>query len=119
MKNRPPLPIVAVAIAYFFYLVWQMVTEFMPVTAGRFAVSVALFFFVFRGSRAAGNTLAFLCAVSAVMLLVSTVASIKENVKEAIALTVFAVSLLAFAAYVFFSPKVRAFQRNAVVLQKS
>lgn len=119
MKNRPPLPIVVVAVAYFIYLVWQMVTDFIPVTAGRFVISAILFFFVFRGSRVAGNILAFLCAVSAVMLLVAAVASIKGNVNSAIVITVFACSLLAFAAYVFVNPTVRAFQRSASVLKKS
>ena len=118
MKNRPPLPIVAVALAYFLYLIWQMVTDFMPVTAGRFAVSAVLFFFVFKGSRIAGNILACLCVVSAALFLVGAVASLKENVKGAIVLTVFAAPLLAFAAYVFFSPRVREFQRNAAALKK-
>ena len=119
MKNRPPLLIVAAAGVYLLYLVWQMATDFLPVTAGRFLISVVLFFFVFRGSRVAGNILAFLSAASAALLLVAALASFKEDVKDAITLTVFAAPLLAFAAYVFFSPKVRAFQRGATALRKA
>ncbi|WP_426180408.1 hypothetical protein [Pseudomonas sp. TWRC1-2] len=119
MKNRPPLPIVAVAGAYFFYLAWQLVTDFMPATAGRFAVAAVLFFFVFRGSRVASNILAALCALSAVLFLVTAVASMKENIKSAVVLTVIAAPLLAFAAYLFLNSKVRAFQRNAATLKKS
>ncbi|WP_428556063.1 hypothetical protein [Pseudomonas edaphica] len=119
MKNRPPLPIIAVAVAYLLYLIWQLVTDFVPVIAGRFGVSVILFYFIFRGSRVAGYILALLCVVSAMPLLVGAIASINGNLKGAITLTVFASPLLALAAYVLFSPKVRAFQRNAAALKKS
>ncbi|WP_454846095.1 hypothetical protein [Pseudomonas farris] len=113
MKKRPPLLIVAVAGAYFLYLAWRLVTDFMPVTAGRFVISIVLFFFVFRGSRAAGNILAFLSALTALLLLVAAVSSFSANVKGAVVFTAFAGLLLAFAAYVFLSPKVLAFQRSA------
>lgn len=119
MKNRPPLLIVAAAGVYLLYLVWQMVTDFMPVTGGRFLISVVLFFFVFRGSRVAGNILAFLSAASAAVLLVAAVAIFKDDAENAIGFTVFASLLLAFAAYVFFSPKVRVFQSSATALRKS
>ncbi|AVD82662.1 hypothetical protein C4Q28_11120 [Pseudomonas sp. SWI6] len=119
MKNRPPLLIVAAAGVYLLYLIWQMITDFMPVTAGRFLIAVVLFFFVFRGSRVAGNILAFLSAASGAVLLVAGAASAKENATNAIALTVFVAPLLVFAAYLVFSPKVRAFQRSATALRQS
>lgn len=113
MKNRAPLPLILVAVAYLSYLAWQLIVDFTPTVAGRAALSGVLFFFVLRGSRIAGNLLAFFCALSALMLLMAAVSSFTTNTKGAVMFTLIAGLLLAFVSYVFFSPAVRAFQEKA------
>jgi len=110
MKIKPPLLLVVAAVVYLAYLAWMLVADFTPVVAGRFAISVLLFFFVFRGSRVAGNILAILCALSALVLLVAAVATFSTATLGAVLFTIIAGLLAAFAAYLFFSPAVRAFQ---------
>lgn len=113
MKIRAPLPLVLVAVAYLSYLAWQLIVDFTPTVAGRAALTGVLFFFVFRGSRVAGNLLAIFCALSALMLLMAAVPAFTTNTKGAVVFTLIAGLLLAFASYVFFSPAVRAFQAKA------
>lgn len=110
MKSKPPLLLVIVAILYLAYLAWMLVVDFTPVVAGRLVISALLFFFVFRGSRVAGNILAILCALSALVLLVAAVATFSTGALGAVLFTVIAGLLAAFAAYLFFSPAVRVFQ---------
>lgn len=110
MKQRPPILLIAVAVAYLGYLLTMLIVDFTPVIAGRFALSALLFLFVLRGSRVAGNIAAFLCALSALVLLVAAVATFSTNAIGAVMFTVIAGLLLLFAAYLFFSPVVRAFQ---------
>jgi hypothetical protein len=114
MKRRPPLLLILAAFAYLAYLAWQLINDFTPVVAGRLALSLVLFFFVFRGSRVAGNILAILCTISAVILLVAAVATFTANTLGAILFTMIASLLAAFAAYLFFSPAIRAFQGKAL-----
>jgi hypothetical protein len=114
MKSRPPVLLIVAAVAYLAYLAWQLVVDFTPVVAGRFALSAVLFFFVFRGSRSAGNILAVLCAISALVLLVAAVATFTSNAVGAVLFTVIAGLLLAFSAYLFFSPAMRTFQGKAL-----
>lgn len=108
--KRPPLPIVLVAVPYLAYLAWTTATDFSATDAGRLVFSVVLFFFVLRGSRTAGNILAVLCAVSSVLLLVAAVAALSTDPLWATVFCIVAVLLLAFAAYLIFSPIVRVFQ---------
>ena len=114
MKSKPPILLVIAAVAYLGYLAWQLLIDFTPVVAGRLALSAILFLFVFRGSRIAGNILAVLCAISALVLLVAAIATFTVNVVGAVLFTVIAGLLLAFSAYLFFSPAVRAFQGKAL-----
>lgn len=108
--KKPPIALVISAVAYLGYLGVQLALDFTPVIAGRLAVSVILFFFVLRGSRIAGNILAVLCGLSALVLLVAAIATFSANAMEAIAFTVIAGLLALFAGYLFFSPAVRSFQ---------
>ena len=113
MTIKPPLPLVVAAILYLACLAWMLMVDLSPVVAGRLAISAILFFFVFRGSRVAGNILAILCALSALVLLVAAVATFSTGTLGAVLFTVMAGLLMAFAAYLFFSPAVRAFQDKA------
>mgnify|MGYP003576112129 CR=1 FL=1 len=108
--KKPPVALVVAAIAYLGYLVVLLLLDFTPVVAGRLAVSSVLFFFVLRGSRLAGNILAVLCGLSALVLLVAAIATISTNVSSGIVFTVVAGFLLLFAGYMIRSPSVRAFQ---------
>jgi len=111
--KRPPLLLALFAIAYLAFVVWQIVADFQPVVLGRLAVTLFLFYFVFRGSRIAGNILAVLCAITALVLLVAAMATFNANALGAVLLTITAGLLLAFTAYLFFSPAVRKFQGKA------
>ncbi len=113
MKSKPPLPLVIIAIVYLAYLAGLLATGFTAVVAGRFALSTLLFFFLFRGSRTAGNILAVLSAMSAIVLLVAAVATFPTAALGAVLFTIIAGLLSAFAAYLVFSPAVRAFQDKA------
>lgn len=108
--KKPPLLLALFAITYLAFITWQIVADFQPVLLGRLAVTLVLFFFVFRGSRVAGNILAVLCAITALVLLVAAIATFTANAPNAMSLTIIAGLLLAFAAYLFFSPAVREFQ---------
>ncbi|MGQ4584759.1 hypothetical protein [Lysobacter sp. F60174L2] len=112
--NKPPVALVAPAVAYLGYLAVMLVLDFTPVVAGRLAISAILFFFVLRGSRIAGNILAVLCGLSALVLLVAAVATFPENPMGAITFTLIAGLLAVFAGYLFFSPAVRVFQGKAL-----
>jgi hypothetical protein len=113
--KKPPVLLAVFAIAYLAFLVWQIAADYKPVLLGRLAVTLVLFFFVFRGSRIAGNILAVLCCISALVLLVAAIATFNANATSAILLTVTAGLLLAFAAYLFFSGSVRKFQGKALL----
>ena len=113
MKSRPPLLLAIAAAAYLAYLVFLLATDFKPVVAGRFVFSAVLLFFVLRGSRIAGNIMAILCAISALILLVAAVATFQTNAQGAVIFTVIAGLLLAFSAYLFFGPSIRTFQGKA------
>lgn len=112
--KRPPLALIVAAVAYLGYLAALLVLDFTPVVAGRLAVSTVLFFFVLRGSRIAGNILAVLCGLSALVLLVAAVATFSANATGAIMFSIIAGLLALFAAYLFFSPTVRVFQTEAL-----
>src|SRR4051794_15457483 len=75
MKHKPPVLLVFAVASYVAYLVWMLLVDFKPVVAGRLIASAVLFIFVFRGSRVAGNLLAILCGLSALLLLVTAVAT--------------------------------------------
>ena len=111
--KRPPLLLAVFAIAYLAFIAWQIAADFQPVILGRLAVTLVLFFFVFRGNRVAGNILAVLCSITALVLLVAAIATFTANALGALLLTVIAGLLLAFAAHLFFSPAVREFQGKA------
>ena len=113
LMKKTPMAIVIAAVAYLGYLAVQLALDFTPVIAGRLAISVILFFFVLRGSRIAGNILAVLCGLSALVLSAAAIARYSANAAEAITFTVIAGLLAAFAGYLFFSPAVRTFQGKA------
>lgn len=108
MKSRPPLLLAIAVLAYLAYLGWMLVVDFTPVIAGRFALSALLVFFVLRGSRIAGNILAILCALSALVLLVAAVATFTAGPIAAVAFTLIAGLLAAFSIYLFPSHGVRS-----------
>jgi len=112
--KRPPLLLALFAIAYLAFLVWQIAADYQPVILGRLAITLVLFFFVFRGSRVAGNILAILFSITALVLLVAAIATFNANALSAILPTITSGLLLAFAAYLFFSPAVRRFQGKAL-----
>ena len=117
MKGRPPVLIVVVAILYMAYLIWNLITDFSVTVACRFVLSGILFFFVLRGSRIAGNTLAVLCAISAAMAIIFAIAVIAKNLYGAILACGIAIPLLAFAWYLFSNPDVRRFQGKSVEVE--
>ena len=110
MKRKPPILLIIVAVAYLAYLAWMLSVNFTPIIAGRFAISAILFVFVFRGSRLAGNILGILFGLSALVLLVAAIATFNKSAIGAALFTLIAGLLGAFAAYLFFSPAIRAFQ---------
>lgn len=112
--KRPPALLALFAIAYLAFIVWQIYAAYQPVLLGRLAVTLFLFFFVFRGSRVAGNILAALCVISALVILVAAIATFNANAIGAVLLAIVAGLLLAFSAYMFFSPAVRKFQCKVV-----
>jgi len=112
--KRPPLLLALFAIAYLAFIAWQIYAAYQPVILGRLGVTLVLFFFVFRGSRAAGNILAILCSITALVLLVAAIATFNANTISAVLLSITAGFLLAFSAYLFFSPAVRTFQGKAL-----
>ena len=116
MKPKPPLPLVVISSAYLLYLAWMTATQFSPVVAGRLAISAILIFLVLRGSRAAGNILAVLCAISGVVLVIAAVATISSNPTAAVIFVVMAAFTFAFASYLYFSTAVRAFQTKPTPL---
>lgn len=111
--KKPPLLLAIFAVAYLAFLAWQIAADFQPIVLGRLVVALILFFFVFRGSRVAGNILAVLCAISALIALVAAIATFSANALSGALLTITAGLLLMFAAYLFFSSAVRAFQGKA------
>jgi hypothetical protein len=117
--KKPPLALIIAAVAYLGYLAVLLALDFTPIVAGRLAVSAILFFFVLRGSRIAGNILAVLCGLSALVLLVAAVATFSTNAMSSVAFTVIAGLLAAFAGYLFFSPAVRVFQSKALPVSSS
>ena len=112
--NRPPWVLIIATVGYVGYLVVLLVLDFTPVVAGRLGISLVLFFFVLRGSRIAGNILAVLCGLSALVLLVAAGATFSANAAGAIMFTIIAGLLGLFAGYLFFSPAIRAFQAKAL-----
>lgn len=108
MERRPPLILIAVAVAYVGYLGWQLLITFSPIVATRLGLSVVLFYFVLRGHRQAGNLLGLLCAISAIILIAGAYSA--SNANAAIVFTTLAALLSAFSAYLFFSRRVRTFQ---------
>ena len=114
MKVKPPVLLILVVVAYLAYLAFLLITGFTPIVAGRFALSVLLFFFVLRGSRTAGNVLALLSTISAIVLLIAALATFSTNYLAAVVFAIIAALLLAFSAYLFFSPSVRAFQGRTI-----
>jgi hypothetical protein len=113
MFKNPPLPLIVAAVVYLGYEAWSLAVTPTGVAAGRLAISAVLFFFVLRGSRIAARVLAVLTGLSALILLVAAVATFTSNPSGAIAFTVIAGLLVLFAAYVWVSSKVRAFQERA------
>ncbi|MFC4728956.1 hypothetical protein [Coralloluteibacterium thermophilus] len=110
LEDKPPLILVVAAVAYMAYLAWLLMVNFAPVVLGRFALSGLLFFFVLRGSRVAGNILAVLCGLSALIILADIIAVFPVSPGAAAQFGIIAGLLAAFSAYLFFSPGVRAFQ---------
>lgn len=98
-------------IAHLAFLLWELAAYYQPATLARLALDLVLFFLVFRGSRIAGNILAVLFAINAMVLVVVAVTVFSASAAEAIPLAVNALLLLVFSAYLFFSPAVRRFQR--------
>lgn len=117
--KRPPFLLALFAFAYLAFITWQICAAFEPVLLGRLAVTLVLFFFVFRGSRVAGNILAILCAITALLLLVAAITTFNANTISASLLTIIAALLLAFSAYLFFSSSVRKFQGKALPITSS
>lgn len=112
--KKPPLLLTVFAIAYLAFIAWQIAADYRPVLLGRLAVTLVLFFFVFRGSRVAGNILAILCAITALVLFVAAIATFSTNTSSAVLLTITAGLLIAFSAYLFFSPAIRKFQSKVL-----
>lgn len=111
--KRPPLLLALFAITYLAFIIWQIYSAYQPALWGRLGLTLVLFLFVFRGSRVAGNILAILCAITALVLLVAAIAAFNANTISAVLLIVTAGLLLVFSAYLFFSPAVRTFQGKA------
>ena len=114
LMKKPPIALIIVAVVYLGYLAVLLALDFNLVVAGRLVISAVLFYFVLRGSRLAGNILAALCALSALVLLVAAVATFSANTMAALIFTLIAGVLGLFAAYLFYSPSVRAFQVRAL-----
>lgn len=115
MTKRPPLPLIITAVAYLGFEVWTLYTEHTVTVATRLALSLILFYFVLRGSRAAGLVLAVLCIATALVCVWGITVAPQL-------LGLFAVSgilALCLAAYLFFSPTVRAFQQREPPVQSS
>ncbi len=106
----PPIPLISVPAAYLIHLAAKLVIDFDPTVAGRLALSTILVIFVLKGSRIAGGIMGVLCALSALVLLVAAIATFAVNAQAAVIFTLLAGLIGAFAAYLFFSPSVRAFQ---------
>ena len=113
MKIKPPFPVIGVTVAYLASELWELATEPSFTVAIRLSLSVLLFYFVLRGSRVAGNILAVLCLLSVPICIYAAVAFWRYLPKEASLFALASVFLLAFAAYMFFSPAVRRFQLQA------
>jgi len=111
--KKPPVTLVVATVLYFGYLAITLAIDLSGVVLGRFVVAAVLFYFVFRGSRVAGNILAFLSAVSAVVLLVATVAALTFNPYSAVILIAMAFPLGLFAWFLAFSQSMREFQAPA------
>lgn len=111
-ENRPPLPLMLVAVGYLVYLAWKLVVDFSPEVLVRFGLSVILFFFVFQGSRLAGNILAMLCTISAILSLVVAFTIFTTNTHKAVIFSIIATLLLAFSVYLVFNPAIRMFQKK-------
>jgi len=114
-ENRPPLPLMLVAAGYLVYLAWKLVVDFTPDVLVRFGLSVILFFFIFQGSRVAGNILAMLCTISAIMSLVVAFTIFTTNIHKAAMFSIISTLLLAFSAYMIFNPAIRKSQKNVKV----
>lgn len=112
--KKPPLPLSLYLISYLAFLAWQLYAAYRPILLGRLVVTLVLFFFVARGSRVAGNILAILFFMGALMLLVNAIAIFNVNAINALWATIAAGLFLMFSAYLFFSPAVRAFQRKEI-----
>ena len=112
--KKPPLALLVSAAADLGYLAILPALDFTPAVAGCLAISALLLFFVLRGSRIAGNILAVLCGLGALVLLVAAVATFPANPMGAILFTVIAGLLAVFAGYLFFSKSIRVFQGKAL-----
>ena len=112
MKVRPPLLLAVPLIISLAYEVWWLVTQPSGVIAGHFALNALLTFFVLRGSRAAGIIWAILSFLSGLLFVFVAVKVAPAGPNNPLWYWALAVLLFANAAYVVFSPSVRAFQRG-------
>jgi hypothetical protein len=108
--KKPPVTLIVAAVLYFGYLAVTLALDFSGGVLGRLLVAAALFYFVFRGSRVAGNILAFLSAISAIVLLVAAVATFTANPYGAAILVAIVFPLGLFSWFLAFSRSMRAFQ---------
>ena len=107
--KRAPLPLSITAIAYVAFEAWTLFSEPSATVAVRFVLTLVLFYFVLRGSRAAGFVLA---ACSAGAALVSAYAVAKFPMPYSIWFGVAGLVCAALTTYVLFSPAVRKFQSS-------
>ena len=112
MKGRPPLLLAVPLIITLAYEVWWLVTQPSAVTAGHSALYALLTFFVLRGRRAAGIAWAILCFLGGLLFVFVATKVAPAGPNNPLWYWALAVLLLANAAYVVFSPSVRAFQRG-------
>jgi len=113
MKRPPNLLAIGCAL-YLLLEVWLLASQPSATVAIRFAITVTLFFFVLRGSRAAGIVWA-ICNLLAGLFsgyIVITYASSHPSFAGWFALA----GVVAFAnsAYLIFNPSVRSFQAKPV-----
>ena len=112
--KRPPFLLVIYTIAYLAFPLWEIAADYEPATLGRLVIDLVLLFFVFRGSRFAGNILAVFCAITTLVLLIVAIAIFNADTPDAVLLAINSGLILAFATYLFFSPAVRKFQGKAL-----
>jgi hypothetical protein len=109
--TKAPLSLWLIAITYIALEVWTFSQGPSLAVATRTAISLVLFYFLLRGSRAAGYILA-LCMAGAALICFYAV--VVFSAPASIIFGVAGVVLSGLASYVIFSPTVRAFQASAV-----